>query len=117
MPTGTKVEPSELFAKIDACPPLMREQAKAMYLGKEVDWILNLVNGWAERSEHARLALRQERSNVQFVIATVPLSDCPWLRHVHTGERLRIRGRIADIDGMSIELEGTSVSQLIEAAP
>lgn len=110
------LEPGKIFAAIEARPPLMREEAKAMYLGKDVDWILNLVNGWAERSERARLALRQERSNVQFVIATVPLSDCPWLRHVHASERLRIRGRIADIDNMSIELEGASVSHVVEAA-
>lgn len=117
MPTRAKVEPSEIFAEIDACPPLMRERKKVVYLGKDVDWVLNLVNGWEERSGQARLALKEQRSIVQYVAATVPLSDCPWLRHVHAGELLRVRGRIADVGTMSIELEGASVSHVVAESP
>ena len=116
--TETRVlEPEAIFSEISAQPPLRRDEARASYVGREVDWTLVYIDGWEQSRGRARLAFKQERSIVKCVFATVPLSDCPWLRHVHSGETIRLRGRIADIDGLSIELDGASVSQLIEAAP
>lgn len=109
------LEPERIFSEIDAQPPLMREQARAAYVGKGVDWVLTFADGWQESSEFARLAFRQERSVVRFVKATVPLTDCPWLKHMHAGEIMRVRGRIAELDRLSITLRGASVSQFIQA--
>lgn len=109
-------KPSDIFAELEACPPFMRDQAKAAYLSREVDWILTLADGHEERPGWARLMFRRRRSDLGFVAARVPLSDCPWLRHVRSGETIRLRGRIAGIDALSIEVEGASVSQVIEAA-
>ncbi len=110
------LEPGKIFAEMKAQPPLMQDRAKAAYLSREVDWILTLADGHEERPGWARLMFRRQRSDLSFVAARVPLSDCPWLRHVHSGETIRLRGRIADVNARSIELEGASVSQVIDAA-
>ncbi len=112
----TTEEATRIFSEIEACPPLMRDKVKAAYLSREVDWILTLADGHEERPGWARLMFRRQRSDLSFVAARVPLSDCPWLRYVHSGETVRLRGRIADVNARSIELEGASVSQVIDAA-
>ena len=110
------LEPEAIFAEVDACPPLMRKEAKSRFIGQEVDWTLVFTDGWQESSGLARLAFRQQRNMVQFVAATVPLTDCPWLKHMHAGEIMRVRGRISELSRLAIMLEGASVSQVIEAA-
>lgn len=111
----TSEEATRIFSEIEACPPLMRDEAKAAYLSREVDWILTLVDGREDQPGWARLMFRRQRNDLPYVAARVPLSDCPWLRYVHSGETVRLRGRIADVNARSIELESASVSQVIEA--
>ncbi len=113
MPAET---PGTIFAEIEACPPLMRDDAKTKFIGREVDWTLVFANGWQESADLARLTFRQERGVVEFVAASVPLTECPWLKHMHAGEIMRVRGHIAELTRMTIELKGASVSQVVEAA-
>ena len=108
-------EPREIFTTIGARPPHLREQAKTAYLGKEVDWLLTFVDGWEERGESARLAFRQERGGVRFVVTRLALAD-PWLWLLRSGEPVRVHGRIADIGAQSIELSDARVTQLVGAA-
>ena len=110
------VEPEEIFAEIKAQPPLMRERAKSTFIGKEIDWVLTLVDGWEKGRGYARLMFRRQPSDVGFVAANVPLSDCPWLKHTHAGETIRLRGSIADGDTLTIELKGASVSHVVDEA-
>ena len=44
--TKTKsLELASIYAELNAHPPLMREQAKAAYLGQDVDWVAAFANG------------------------------------------------------------------------
>ena len=108
------LEPSEIFAKIEACPPLMREQAKAAYLGKEVAWPVIFVDGYEQSSGHARLTFQYQPSEVKFIGATARLSDYPWLKSTRAGETIRLRGRIRSINTLAIELD---LKELLLAHP
>lgn len=110
------LKPGEIFAEIEARPVSAREQAKASYVGQEVDWVLKLADGWQENDQSARLTFRYQPNEVKFVSAAVPLSDCPWLKHLHAGEVMRVRGRIAELGSLTIRLKGASVTQLVAAA-
>ena len=110
------LEPEAIFSEISAQPPLRRDEARASYVGREVDWTLVYIDGWEQSRGRARLAFKQERSIVKCVFATVPLADCPWLKHMHAGEIMRVRGRIAELNRLTLTLKGASVSQVIEAA-
>lgn len=116
MPDTASLQPARIFAEIEAQPMPAREQAKAAYVGKEVDWVLRLADGWEEEPGSARLAFRYQPNEVKFVSATVPLSDCPWLKHLHAGEVMRVRGRIAELGSLAIRLKGATVTQLVTAA-
>jgi len=110
------LEPEAIFSEIATHPPLKREEVRASYLGREVDWALVYIDGWEQSRGRARLAFKQERSIVQCIFATVPLADCPWLKHMHAGEVMRVRGCIAELDGLTMTLKGARVSHLVAEA-
>ncbi len=110
------LEPGDIFAEIEACPPLMRTQTKAVYIGREVDWTLTFADGYEDRPGYARVMFHYQPHEVKFIAMGVPLADYPWLRPTHPGEVIRVRGRIADIGTLSIELQEASLMQLAEAA-
>jgi len=109
----TALEPEAIFSAVSAQPPLRRDEARASYVGREVDWTLVYIDGWEQSRGRARLAFKQERSIARCVFASVPLTDCPWLKHLHAGEIMRVRGRIAELNQLTITLRGASVSQVI----
>ena len=108
------LEPSKIFAKIAACPPLMREQASIAYIGKTVTWSAIFVNGYEQSSGQVRLTFQPEPNEIKFIGATVRLSDYPWLKSTRAGETIHVRGRIKKIDTLCIELER---SELLLAQP
>lgn len=112
MPTRAKsLESSRIFAEIEAQPPLMRPQAAKAYLGKLVDWLVIFANA-SEHSGQAHLILRSDPHGVRMITGKVLLVEHPELRSLHSGEQIRVRGRIRKIDNLSIELE---INQLVFA--
>ena len=110
------VDPSEIFAKIEASPPLMREQVKAAYVGKKVDCTATFLDGHVDPDGFARLAFHYDPHEVRMLIVRVALVNYPWLRTTRSGEAVRLHGRISKIENLSIELETATVTQLAEAA-
>ena len=98
-------EPSEIFAEMDAQPPLKRGEVAGMYLGKEVYWSLLFANADELSQGGAWLLFRFDPDHVRMVVGTVRLIDYPSLRSLRVGETVFVRGRIRKIDILSIELE------------
>lgn len=109
-------EPANIFEKIEAQPPLMRGQAKAAYIGKEVDWALTFADGYEDRSGKVRVMFRSRPHEIEFIAMRVALAEYPWLRSLRRGEPVQVRGRIADVGSTSIELRDARLLQLTEAA-
>ena len=101
----TFLDPANLFAEIDAQPPLMRDEAAKRYVGREVDWPLTFFSGHEHDLGQARVMFRVASQGIGMVVGAVSLSDYPWLRSLHADEAVRVRGRIRNIDTMSIELD------------
>ena len=101
--TVARLDPSSIFAKMDACPPLMRDEAQDAYLGKEVAWLLHFADG-AVRQQGEAYLIFQVDDGVRVVTGTVVLADYPWLKSLRTNETVRVRGRIRRVDAMKIEL-------------
>ena len=110
----TTDEGMRIFSEIKAHPPLMRTQARAVHIGKEVDWTATFFSGEMEDQERAFVALRHEASD-KMLFALVDLISHPWLQSTQRGETLRLRGRISSIGPLTIELEAVSLAQVTEA--
>lgn len=104
---GRAPTPAQIFAKIEAQPPLMRQQAAGAYIGKEVHWALTFSNGSESRPGEAWLIFRFDSHDLKMVTGCALLSDYPSLRVIRPGETVLVHGRIKKIDelGLSIELE------------
>lgn len=108
------LEPSAIFAEIESHPPLMREQAKTAYIGKEVAWSVIFVNGYQQSSGEARLTFQPEPNEIKFISVTARLTDYPWLTSTRAGETVHLRGNIRNINTLSIEV---SLKELCPAQP
>ncbi len=103
-------EPSDIFTELDSCPPLMREEAKNVYLSTHVDWLLTFSNGEIDPQKQARLILRYDPHSARMVVASVALHDYPWLRSTPTGKLIQVSGRISKIEPLWIELNPVVLS-------
>ena len=103
--TTGPLAPSGIFAEVESRPPLMREQAKAKYLGKQVKWALAFLDGRAGQDGEARLTFHFDPQDIRMVSGSVRLSDYPRLRSTSVGERIRVRGTIRKVDALCIELD------------
>jgi len=97
--------PGEIFATIQAQPPLMRQQAANAHLGREVHWVLTFENGSEEPSGQAWLIFRFDPHNMRMVEGRVSLSDYPSLRSMQSGETVLVHGRVQKVDALAIKLE------------
>ena len=111
----TTNEAVKIFSEIEACPPLMRSKARAAHIGKEVDWTTTFFSGEMENEKRAFLAFRHEASD-KMIFTRASLADYPWLQSSQRGEPVRLRGRISKIGPLTIDLEGVSLTQIVEAA-
>ena len=111
----TTDEAVKIFSEIEACPPLMRSKARAVHIGKEVDWTATFFSGEMENEKRAFLAFRHEVSD-KMIFVRASLADYPWLQSAQRGEPVRLRGRISKIGPLTIDLEGVSLTQIVEAA-
>ena len=114
MSKAGSLEPSNIFSELKMCPPLMREQAKVAYVGKEVVWLVIFMDGYEQSSGQVRLTFQPDPDQLKLISGTVRLSDYPWLKSTPAGEAIHVRGRIKKIDTLSIELE---LSDLLLAQP
>ena len=114
MPELKALEPSQIFAEIDACPPLMREQASQRYIGSEVDWPVTLADAREQKPGQAHVVFWPEPSGNRLIVGDVPLSGYPQLRSMRAGDPARARGRIRKVDTLSIELE---IKELVLVQP
>ena len=96
-------EPAEIFAK----------PAKSVYLGEEVDWALCYADGHKSLPGYARLMFRSRPSDVKYIAVDVPVADYPWLGRLRRNEPVQVRGRIAKVGSLSIELKDAGLLQLV----
>lgn len=116
MTRANVLEPADIFTEIDSRPPLMRDEACKIYVGKEVEWLLAFANGYEFGEKgRVRLSFRCEPRLLGWVVGTVALSDYPWLKSLQADEIVRVRGRISGIDAMTITLDKLELS-LFETA-
>lgn len=108
------LEPSAIFGEIESHPPLMREQARAAYIGREVAWSAIFVNGYEQSPGQVRLTFQPEPNEIKFISVTTRLSDYPWLKSACAGEAVRLRGNIRSIDTLSVEVD---LKELVPAKP
>lgn len=99
------LNPAQIFAAIEAQPPLMREEAKAKYLGKQVRWMLAFLDGHVYEPGEARLTFHFDSKDIRMVSGSVSLSKYPQLKSMQPGETLRIRGAIRKIESLCIDLD------------
>ena len=99
------LEPSRLFAEIDARPPLMRDEVMQMYIGRTVDWRLTFRNGSTNDRGQAWLIFNSQPNGVRMVTGTAQLSRYPGLRSLPSGETVRVRGRIRKMDSVCLDLD------------
>lgn len=111
----TTDEARKIFSEIEACPPLMRAKARTAHIGKEIDWTAMFFTGEIEDGGYAFVALRHEASG-KMLLTYVSLADHPWLESTQRGEAVQVRGRIAKIGALSIDLDAVSLAQVAEAA-
>ena len=104
------LDPANIFAEIEAHPPLMREEAVKTYVGKDVNWTLTFWTGHMLDDHRVRLAFRVASQGISMVMGTVSLSEYPWLKALHANEMVQVSGRIRDIEPMSLELD---ISELL----
>ena len=104
------LEPSRIFAEIEARPPLMRDQITGMYLGQHIDWMLTFRNGSKDDRGQARLIFSTQPYGIQMVTGTVRLPDYPGLKSLPSGKAVRVRGRIRKIDTNCVDLEITRLT-------
>ena len=106
--------PTEIFAAIEAQPPLMRAETARAYIGTEVDWPVTFADGHETDPGQARLSFRFEPNEVRKVVGEASLSRYPQLRSMQVGEPLHVRGKIHEINTLIIELE---ITNLLLGAP
>lgn len=112
------IEPPAIFAEIDAQPPLMRQRAAAIYLGKEVCWSLKFRNATEFSPGQAHLMFGFGNEIVRMVTGEISLATHPGLVTARVGENLLVRGHLRRIDNMTIELDISDIvlSSNLEAA-
>ena len=103
------LQPSEIFAKIEACPPLMRDQTMQRYIGRTVNWLLTFRNGSTNDRGQARLIFNTQPDGIRMIAGTAPLSKYPGLKSLPSGESVRVRGRIRKIDSVCVNLDITEL--------
>ncbi len=105
MPAEVAVlQPTEIGAAIASHPPLMQEEAREQYLGREIEWLLPFSNGLVEHGQ-ARLTFYLNARAPWMIVGAVSLADYPWLKSLPAKEMLRVRGRIRKIDAMAVYLD------------
>ena len=97
------LDPAAIFAELETCPPLMREEAQGPYLGRQVTWMLHFADGSTRQGE-AYLVFRVEGDGLRMITGTAALADYPWLKSLRANERVRVRGRIRRVGALTIEL-------------
>ncbi len=98
--------PAEVFAA----------RSKSACIGREVDWALRVVDVREEMPGYVRMLFRSRLNDVTYVAAEVPLARYPWLAGMRRGEPAQVRGRIATVGSLSIELAQPRLAQLVDAA-
>ena len=98
-------EPADIFATIEARPPLMRKEAAASFIGREVNWTLTFSNGSEERPGQAWLIFRSDPHNMRMVAGYASLADHPSLKTLQRNETVLVSGWVRKIDALYIELE------------
>ena len=101
--------PSQIYADIEAQPPLMRAEAARAYIGAEVDWPVTFADGHETDPGQARLSFRFKPNEVRTVVGEASLSRYPQLRSMRVGEPLHVRGNIHKINTLIIELDITDL--------
>ena len=109
MPLNLPSELLEIFTQIDSLPPLMRADAANAYVGKTVEWDLTFVDGDETAPGRAHLVFRSGSTGVRMIMADASLEDYPYLRSLPSGEAVRVRGRIKNIDALCINLDLTEL--------
>lgn len=109
MPANVELTPAQVFAEIEAQPPLMRPQTARAYLGMDVDWPLTFANAKAGRAGEVSVYFHSESHRLSLVTGDVSLRKYPQLKQLRIGAPVHVRGKIRNADALFIELEITDL--------
>lgn len=98
------LDPGEIF----------EARSKEDYIGKEIDWAMHFADGGEDLPGYARVFFRSRLRDIKYVALDVPIAEYPWLATMHRGEPVQVRGRIAKVGSLSIELSQPTLLQLVE---
>ena len=104
MTAAKALESSDIFEEIQAQPPLMRQEIRDTFIGKEVEWLLTFANGSVSRGQ-AEVYFNAGPRDSGMVAGTASLAEYPWLKSLRVGEAVRVHGRINCVQALMIDLD------------
>ena len=104
MTAAKALESSDIFEEIQAQPPLMRQEIRDTFIGKEVEWLLTFANGSVHRGR-AEVYFHAGPRNSGMVAGTASLAEYPWLKSLRVGEVVRVHGHISRVQALMINLD------------
>ena len=112
--TKTKqLEPSDIFEEIQAQPPLMRQEIRDTFIGREVEWLLTFANGSVSRGR-AEVYFNAAPHDIGMVVGTASVAEYPWLKSLRDGEAVHVRGRICRVEALMIHLDKLELTKSTE---
>ena len=102
------ITPVEIYAEINSHPPLMQAEVQEQFLGQDIEWPLTFVSGTADKRGGAQLTFRFKPSHPRpfaGIYGEVPLSEYPWLKTLPADTPVRVKGRIRQVNELTIKLD------------
>ena len=113
--TAKVLEPSEILEEIRTQPPLMRQEVRDTFIGKEVEWLLTFANGSLSRGR-ADVYFNTAPHDIGMVAGTASLTEYPWLKSLKVGEAVRVHGRINRVQALMVDLDILELKQASKQA-
>jgi hypothetical protein len=95
--------PIEIIEQINKLPLIQKRDAEKSYVGLRVNWETTLSDLYPHEPGIYRLAL-QDRGRYPWIFCNIDISKYPEIKIALAGQKLWVRGEIAEVDGHTIHL-------------
>jgi hypothetical protein len=94
------VQLNEIWDAISAAPPLQQQSTAQHYVGLPIDWVTRFVS--VSEANVGNVGVMLEVEGVHglrgLILSNVKIADYPQLKVLQEGNRIRIVGKISEID-------------------